>query len=64
MNDQPNKMDDAFKIIRRQIERQVANLNPDVEDEALRWIEAVSEFDEEIPNSQLASPGLDPGVHE
>jgi hypothetical protein len=64
MNDQPNKMDDAFKIIRRQIERQVANLNPDVEDEALRWIEAVSEFDEEIPNPQLASPGLDPGVHE
>jgi hypothetical protein len=32
-------------VVRRRIARQVAKLDPGAEREAMRWIEAVSEFD-------------------
>ena len=32
-------------VVRRRVARQVAALDPAVEDEAMRWIESVSEFD-------------------
>ena len=32
--------------VRRRIAEQVASLDPDHEEDAIRWIEAVSEFDE------------------
>jgi antidote-toxin recognition MazE-like antitoxin len=32
-------------IVRRRIARQVAKLDPSAEREAMRWIEAVAEFD-------------------
>jgi hypothetical protein len=32
-------------VVRRRIARQVAKLDPGTEREAMRWIEAVSEFD-------------------
>ena len=35
--------------VRERIARQVAKLNPESEEEALRWIEAVSEFDADEP---------------
>jgi hypothetical protein len=37
--------DAKSKAVRRRVARQVAGLNPDGEFEAMRWIEAVSEFD-------------------
>jgi len=35
--------------VRARIAQQVAKLNPDSEEDALRWIEAVSEFDADEP---------------
>jgi hypothetical protein len=35
--------------VRERIAQQVARLNPESEEEALRWIEAVSEFDADEP---------------
>ncbi|HEU0216439.1 MAG TPA: antitoxin MazE-like protein [Stellaceae bacterium] len=35
--------------VRERIAQQVAKLNPESEEEALRWIEAVSEFDADEP---------------
>jgi len=35
--------------VRARIAQQVAKLNPDSEEDALRWIEAVSEFDTDEP---------------
>lgn len=32
-------------VVRRRVSRQVAALDPAAEDEAMRWIESVSEFD-------------------
>jgi len=32
-------------VVRRRVSRQVAALDPADEDEAMRWIESVSEFD-------------------
>ena len=37
--------DAKSKAVRRRVARQVDGLNPDGELEAMRWIEAVSEFD-------------------
>jgi len=37
--------DAKSKTVRRRVARQVAGLNPDGELEAMRWIEAVSDFD-------------------
>jgi hypothetical protein len=34
---------------RRQVAAEVAMLNPEDEEEAMRWIEAVSEFDADTP---------------
>jgi Tfp pilus assembly protein FimT len=38
--------DARSEAVRRRIAEQVARLKPDAESEALQWIEAVSEFDE------------------
>jgi hypothetical protein len=35
--------------VRERIAAQIANLNPESEEDALRWIEAVSEFDADEP---------------
>jgi hypothetical protein len=35
--------------VRDRIAAQIANLNPESEEDALRWIEAVSEFDADEP---------------
>ncbi|HTY93489.1 MAG TPA: antitoxin MazE-like protein [Steroidobacteraceae bacterium] len=37
--------DARSKAVRRRVARQVATLGPTSEQEAMRWIEAVSEFD-------------------
>jgi hypothetical protein len=37
--------DARSRAVRRRVARQVANLTPDSERDALAWIEAVSEFD-------------------
>jgi hypothetical protein len=47
--------------VRREIARQVRNLDPADEEEALRWIESVSEFDN--PSEDPADPELR-GEHE
>lgn len=39
--------DARSKAVRDRLASQVANLNPDVEREALLWIQAVSEFDDD-----------------
>jgi hypothetical protein len=39
--------DPRLPSVREQVAQEVANLNPAHEDEALAWIEAVSEFDED-----------------
>ena len=39
--------DSRSKAVRDRLASQVANLNPDVEREALLWIQAVSEFDDD-----------------
>jgi hypothetical protein len=49
---------------RRRIAKQIAVLDPRVEQEALDWIESVSEFDEDLSNPQFPSPRFDPRVHE
>ena len=41
--------DARSKVVRRRIAAQVARLNPTDERDALRWIEAVSEFDADGP---------------
>ena len=41
--------DARSETVRERIAAQVARLNPDSEREALRWIEAVSEFDADVP---------------
>jgi Protein of unknown function (DUF3018) len=41
--------DARSEAVRDRIAAQVAKLNPDGEREALRWIEAVSEFDADEP---------------
>ena len=41
--------DARSEAVRNRIAAQVAKLNPDSEREALRWIEAVSEFDADEP---------------
>lgn len=37
--------DPRARAVRRRVAKQVAGLNPDREHDALKWIEAVSEFD-------------------
>ena len=37
--------DARSRMVRRRVAKQVAGLNPDSERDALKWIEAVSEFD-------------------
>jgi len=37
--------DPRSRAVRRRVAKQVAALDPDRENDALRWIEAVSEFD-------------------
>ncbi len=37
--------DPRWEVVRRRVAAAVARLNPDSERDALRWIEAVSEFD-------------------
>jgi hypothetical protein len=39
--------DPRLQSVRRRVAAQVARLNRDNEEDALRWIEAVSEFDNE-----------------
>jgi hypothetical protein len=39
--------DPRLQSVRRRVAAQVARLNRDSEEDALRWIEAVSEFDNE-----------------
>ncbi len=41
--------DARLEAVRNRIETQVAKLNPDSERDALLWIEAVSEFDDDEP---------------
>ena len=41
--------DARLEAVRNRIEAQVAKLNPDSERDALLWIEAVSEFDDDEP---------------
>jgi len=41
--------DARSEAVRNRIAAQVAQLNPDSERDALRWIEAVSEFDADEP---------------
>jgi len=41
--------DARSETVRERIAAQVARLNPDSEREALWWIEAVSEFDADVP---------------
>ncbi|HEX5321141.1 MAG TPA: hypothetical protein VFW46_18405 [Stellaceae bacterium] len=38
-----------FAAVRKRIAQQVARLDPEDEREAMRWIEAVSEFDVDAP---------------
>ena len=41
--------DARSRAVRGRVAKQVASLDPDREREALRWIEAVSELDEDAP---------------
>ena len=42
-------LDSRSPAVRREIAEQVARLNPKNEEEAMAWIEAVSEFDNDAP---------------
>ena len=43
--------DARSEAVRKRVAIEVAQLNPDDERDALRWIEAVSEFDSDAPQS-------------
>jgi hypothetical protein len=44
--------DPRLQSVRKRVAAQVVRLEPDNEDEALRWIEAVSEFDAPDPSER------------
>ncbi len=44
--------DPRLQSVRKRVASQVIRLNRDDEDEALRWIESVSEFDARDPNER------------
>lgn len=50
--------DTRLESVRREIAEQVRRLDPAVEEDALRWIEAVSVFDNPDPNDGFPDPEI------